>query len=309
MRRHKKKFPLLFKGGIEINTMNDLKKNFDFKKVMGYFQNGKLRTWLDDRFYSDEADAINALKVSDRHAPHKICDILGVNFDDFAEELDDAETVAWRQKRREQIKNFTTDPEIIKDIDNVAFNQDDLEDILSDSRLPQKIYLCNNFFRFPSGILRKQYISYIGIGQVAIKFETAKPVDLSALEISFKNITFTEEEVEVKEEVAEPVEETVEEIEEPAEIESNVMRLVEDKLVMANFLPASAVAQVALRFKARSTIRFDGKTMDTKSVVFLRSRGLVKGQKVVITTEGIDAKEAMDAFLELLEKGVRREYY
>jgi len=294
--------------------MAELKKNFDFKKVMGYFQNGKLANWLEDRFYSDEADAINKIKISDRHAPHKICDILGVNYEDFAEELDDAETVAWRQKRREHLKQFTDNPEIIKNIDSVAFNQEDLEDILSDSPTPNKIYLCNNFFRFPSGILRKQYISYNGIGDnVRIKFETAKPVDLSTLEISFNNITFTDEDFEEVEESAE-VEQVSEQVEEVApELETEnippTARCVEDKVVMANFLPASAIAQVALRFKSRSTIRFDGKTMDTKSVLFLRSRGLTRGQKVVITTEGIDAEEAMAAFMELIEKCVRKEYY
>ena len=314
MKRNRKKFPLLFKNNIEINTMSDLKKHFDFRKLVGYFQNGKLVTWLEDRFYSDEADAIKALRTTDRHAPHKICDIIGVNFEEYAEELDDAETIAWRQERREHLKKFTTDPEIIKRIDSVAFNQEDLEDILSDSNLPNTIYLCSNFYRFPSGILRKQYLSYVGIGDnVVIKFETKKPVDLSSLELSFQNITFTEEDMEVVEEEPESVEKEVEEVE--SEVEEEVgeqpssSRCIEDKIVQASFLPASAIAQVALRFKSRSSIRFDGKTMDTKSVLFLRSRGLVKGQKIVITTEGVDANEAMAAFLELIEKGVKREYY
>lgn len=282
---------------------------------MGYFQNGKLVTWLDDRFYSDEADAIKALRPNDRHAPHKICDILGINYEDYAEELDDAETIAWRNERRERLKKFTNDPEIIKKIDTVAFNQEDLEDILSDSNLPNKIYLCSNFYRFPSGILRKQYISYVGIGDnVKIKFETKKPVDFANLEISFQNITFTEEDLEnIEPEKIEPVENEVEENlpENPVEEENNqpTARCVEDRTVEAGFLPASAIAQVALRFKSRSMIRFDGKTMDTKSVLFLRSRGLVKGQKIVITTEGVDANEAMAAFIELITKGVKKEYY
>ena len=118
--------------------------------------------------------------------------------------------------------------------------------------------------------------------------------------------------MEIVEEEPESVEEEVEEVEEVAEeVEEQPLtsRCVEDKMVEASFLPASAIAQVALRFKSRSSIRFDGKTMDTKSVLFLRSRGLVKGQKIVITTEGVDANEAMAAFLELIEKGVKKEYY
>ena len=310
MRPHRKKFPLIFRDGTEINTMADLRKNFDFKKVMGYFQNKKLASWLDDRFYSDEADALNELKPNDRNTPRKICNILGVDYEKYYEELDDAETVAWRAQRREHLKKFTDDPEIIKKVDNVAFNQEDLEDILRESPLPNKIYLCDNFFRFPSGILRKEYIAYVGIGNVSIKFETKKPVDISQLEITFENIKFTDEEPteEVfEEEIVEEEEETVEEVpvvEEPQQ----TFRFMENLLVQVNFLPASAVTQTALRFKSRIMIRFDGKTMDAKSVMLLRTRGLVKGQKATITIEGSDSKDAMDAFIELFEKGPQKDY-
>lgn len=312
MRRHKEKFVMIFKNNVEINTLAELKKNFDFRKVMAYFQNKKLAQWLDDRFYADEADAIKAIKPTDKYAPQKICDVLGVNYEDYSEDLDDAETVAWRQKRREHLKKYTDNPEIIKKVDTVAFTQEDLEDILSDNPVPNVIYLCDNFFRFPSGILRKTFITYIGLGNdVKVKFETAKKVNLNDLDIYFENIIITDEEP--TEEVEEEIEEVAEEIEVP-EVEETaepvpVNRNVENKIVQASFVPASSITQTALRFKSRISLRWDGKTTDAKSILMAKSRGLVLGQKVRILTEGEDADEAMAAMTELLEVGPKKRYF
>ena len=310
MRRHRDKFVMLFKNNIEINTLNDLRKNFDFRKIMAYFQARKLITWLEDRFYSDEADAIKAIKVNDKYAPQKICDILGVNYEDYYEELDDAETIAWRQKRREYLQNFTDDPEIIKKVDAVAFTQEDLEDILRDNPTPNTIYLCGKFFRFPSGILRKAYIGYVGlIDGVKVKFETSRKVNLEDLDITFENITITDEEP-----VEEPEVEEVEEIEEVEEVEEEpepipVNRISDTKIVQASFIPAAAITQTALKFKSRISLRFDGKTIDAKSIEMAKSRGLVLGQKVRVLAEGTDAEDAVAAFIEMLEKGTKKSFF
>ena len=308
MRRRKDKFVMLFKNNIEINTLSDLRKNFDFRKIMAYFQSKKLSIWLEDRFYSDEADSIKAIKPNDKYAPQKICDILGVNYEDYYEDLDDAETVAWRQKRREYLQNFTDDPAIIKKVDAVAFTQEDLEDILRDSPTPSTIYLCGKFFRFPSGILRKAYIGYIGlIDGVKVKFETSKKINLDDLDITFENITITDEEPVEEEEI----EEVEEEIEEPEEVEEKpqpvpINRVIDTKIVQASFIPASAITQTALRFKSRISLRFDGKTTDAKSIEMAQSRGLIQGQKVRIVAEGIDADDALAKMIELLEQGQKK---
>ena len=308
MRRHKEKFPLIFKNNVEINTLADLKKYFDFRKVMGYFQNKKLTQWLDDRFYADEADALKAIKPTDKFAPQKICNVLGINYEDYSEDLDDAETIAWRRQRREHLKKFTDNPSIIKKVDSVAFNQEDLEDILSDSNVPSVIYLCNNFYRFPSGILRKNFISYIGLGDnVKVKFETAKKVDQEELGITFENITITDKEPE-PEKIPEVEEVTVEEVEEEPEVEENISinRNVENKIVQASFIPGAEITNTALRFKSRISLRFDGKTTDAKSILMAKSRGLGLGQRVRILTEGEDADEAMAAMSELLKVGPKK---
>ena len=56
MRKRKIKFALELKDGEEARSMEELRAHFDLEKIIGYFQDGKLVEWLDDRFYTDEAD-------------------------------------------------------------------------------------------------------------------------------------------------------------------------------------------------------------------------------------------------------------
>lgn len=304
MRQRKKKFALDFGNGIEIQTMEELRENFSLKKIMDYFRNRRLIAWLEDRFYSDEADAIKSLKPPDSNAPQKICEALGVDYEEYAEELDDEETVAWRQERREKLRKYTDNERIIKRVDYVAFDQEDLEDIMRDAFLPSIIYLCDNFFRFPSGILRKTNIDYVGLGRVAVKIDSQKPIDFRRMNISFRNVKFVDDEQEYfKEET--PVEEVAPVVEEKSAPESQAptIRLSDTQMVLADSLNPAAIAQTAMKFKSRIFIKHEGKFIDAKSVNMLKIRGLGKGTYVTVKTEGVDAEEALQAITELLQKG------
>ena len=303
MRQRKNKFGLDFGDGAEIQTMEELREKFNLKKIMEYFKNRRLMAWLEDRFYSDEADALKSLKPADPNAPQKICEALGVDYEEYAQELDDAETVAWRQKRREKLRKYTDNERIIKRVDYVAFDQEDLEDIMRDAFLPNIIYLCDNFFRFPSGILRKTNIDYVGLGKVAVKIDSQKPIDFRKLNISFRNIKFVEDEQEFfAEEKPVEVKPVVEEKPAP-EPQLPTIRLSDTQMILADSLNPAAIAQTAMKFKSRIFIKHEGKFIDAKSVNMLKVRGLVKGTYVTVKTEGTDAAEAMKAVTELLQKG------
>ena len=303
MRKRKYKFPLDF-DGVEVQTMEELRENFNFKKILEYFKTRKLIVWLEDRFYSDEADLLKALKPVDANIPQKICEALGVDYEEYAEELDDEETVAWRQERREKLRQYTDNERIIKRVDYVAFDQEDLEDIMRDAFLPNIIYLCDNFFRFPSGMLRKTNIDYVGLGRVAIKIDSQKPIDFRKLNISFRNIKFVDDEQEYFEE-KNPVEEIapVEEEKPAPEPQPLVVRLSDTQMVLADSLNPAAIAQTAMKFKSRIFIKHEGKFIDAKSVNMLKVRGLAKGTYVTVKAEGVDAAEAMKAITEILQKG------
>lgn len=308
MRQRKSKFALDFGNNVEIQTMEELRENFSLKKAMDYFKNRRLMVWLEDRFYSDEADAIRALKPADSSAPQKICEILGVDYDEYAEELDDAETVAWRQERRKKLRQYTDNERIIKKVDYVAFDQEDLEDIMRETFLPNIIYLCDNFFRFPSGILRKTNIDYVGLGRVGVKIDSQKPIDFRKLNISFRNVKFVDDDQEYFEEKKPVIEEKIVVEEKTPEPQLPTIRLSDTQMVLADSLNPAAIAQTAMKFKSRIFIKHEGKFIDAKSVNMLKIRGLGKGTYVTVKTEGVDAADALKAVIELLQKGRQKNF-
>ncbi len=184
MRKRKIKFALELKNGEQAYSIEDLREHFDLEKVIGYYHDNKLIEWLEDRFYADEAEKIQALDSGAKDFNQKLCEILGAE----CEEVADAEDIVWRKERLERLKQYTADPEILDKVDFVAFDQDDLEDIAREEDT-NVVYLCGSKFRFPSGILRKKGVRYIGIGKkVTAKIESGEFVDLAALNISFDNV-------------------------------------------------------------------------------------------------------------------------
>lgn len=147
------KFPLEMKNGIKARTMRDLVDNFDTEKVVGYFLDGKLKKWLDARWYEDEAERISELDKNDPDLAKHICEIFGVEYE---EEEIDPEEIARRNERIAKLKQYTDDEEIIKNIDSVAFNQEELADLYD--RDVKKIYLCKGDFRIPKSKSNLEYV-------------------------------------------------------------------------------------------------------------------------------------------------------
>ena len=58
------RFPLKM-NGTDVRTIEELRANFNLESVLGYFANGKLSTWLKDRYYDNEAGAIDELSPTD----------------------------------------------------------------------------------------------------------------------------------------------------------------------------------------------------------------------------------------------------
>ena len=158
MRKKRIKFALEMGNGEQVRSLEELQEHFDVEKMIGYYQDGKLVEWLEDRFYDDEADAVKALSGGKTDLGEQLCKIFHVEHLD-AQGTDDPETIAWRKERLERLKQFTEDQDILRHVDFVAFDQDDLEDIIYEEDT-NVVYLCQNTFTFPSGILRKENMRY-----------------------------------------------------------------------------------------------------------------------------------------------------
>lgn len=149
----KAKIPLIMNNDVKVRTISELKENFDVERVLGYFIDGKLQQWLEDRCYEEETEAIIQLEKDDIDIAKKICDIFDV---EYTNEKFDVDEIAIRNERIAKLKQFTSDDEIISNVDAVAFNQEELADLYNIGI--QKIYLCEGDFVIPKSKCALEYV-------------------------------------------------------------------------------------------------------------------------------------------------------
>ncbi len=149
----KVKFALKMKDGAEVRNLQDLQEHFDIDRVMEYYLNGKLSTWLDDRYYEEESDQIHELDSNDPELSRKLCEIFQV---EYVREALSPEEIEARNQKIERLRELTDDEEIVAKVDSVAFTQEELAELL-DKGL-DTIYLCSADLKIPEKIKSKTYI-------------------------------------------------------------------------------------------------------------------------------------------------------
>ncbi len=152
------KVPLLMADGVQVRKLEELREYFDIEKIIGYFLDGRLQTWLEDRYYEDEAEAVAALEKGDAELGKKLSEIFGVEYSDT--NAPDTEKIAQKNERLAKLKQLTDDDEIIKNIDSVAFNQEELADLYDNG--VKKIYLGEGDFKIPKSKRDLTYIEFAG---------------------------------------------------------------------------------------------------------------------------------------------------
>lgn len=179
------RFPLELRDGIEVRDMEGLRENFSLEQILFYLANGKLETWLRDRYMDDIADAILELDREDTEFNKKLCEIFEVEYTEDNET--DLEKMMERKRKLELLEGFTDDKGIFDVVDQVAFDQDDLYDLLDEGE--SIIYLCGERFSIPLG---KKEITYIGVNKPTVIISSKEKVDFEEKGISFENIQFDE---------------------------------------------------------------------------------------------------------------------
>ncbi len=179
------KFPLTMKNDVKVRTIEDLREYFDLEKVVEYFLDGKLLAWLDARYYEKESDAIQSLQKDDEKLQQKLCNIFDVEYDGKTLSSVNLENILEHNRRLNELKQFTSDATILNQINQVAFNQEELARLLDDGI--HDIYLFNNSFTIP---LQKKNRHYIGIGNTEVVIPSQEKVDFQAKGIQFDNIHF-----------------------------------------------------------------------------------------------------------------------
>lgn len=157
------RFSLEMENGTKIRTLDELRENFSLTKVVEYFDNQKLFHWLEDRYYTEQVEKLKQLNREDADFYRKICHIFEVEYREKDEDIDEKLEV---EKRKAQLKQFTDDKTVLEHVHQVAFNQDELYDLLDDNI--SDIYLCGEIFRIP---LAKENVSYIGVNTPIIRVD------------------------------------------------------------------------------------------------------------------------------------------
>jgi len=170
---NKTKFILRMANGIGVRNLEDLKKNWDMKKVKEYFQNGDMVRWLEDRQEMNIAKKLKVLpqNLDESKLKYALCKV----FEMPCEEL-----------KKSLLSRYTSDENVLGKVESVAFDQEDLNDLLEEG--VTDIYLCDDSFIIP---VDRSGIKYNGIGSVEINIDRNEWVDFSKIGIEFSNIKFS----------------------------------------------------------------------------------------------------------------------
>ena len=179
------RFPLEMDNGLEIRSMEELRNDFSLGKVLEYVQNEKLVTWLRDRYENSIADAIAQLDKTDSELPKKVSAIFDIPYDEKTE--DDLKKTAEREERIKQLKKFTDERQFVDEIDKVAFDQDELYNLLDEE--VKEIYLCGDRFAIPLSV---SGVAYKGINNPVVVIDSKVEVDWLAKKITFEAVRFDE---------------------------------------------------------------------------------------------------------------------
>ena len=123
------KFALKMKDGVEVRSLQELQENFDLNQVTAYFLDGKLETWLEDRYYDEELEKLRELDKADSQLQKELCHIFGVEYEADSLTIEEIEA---RNRKLARLKEITDDEEILAHVDSVAFSQEELADLLDE---------------------------------------------------------------------------------------------------------------------------------------------------------------------------------
>ena len=183
----KVKFPLDMGNEVYVRTLEELKENYNTEKVTEYFLDGRLLTWLNDRYFDDEAEQVQELTEQGNkdNLAAKLGKIFGVEIE--SEEVD-IEALEIRREKLDKLRRITSDDKILENVDNVAFSQEELGDLLDEEK--DFIYLCGETFRIPLSVGN---VMYIGVNDPTVSISGKGEIDLEASGIVIVECDFSED--------------------------------------------------------------------------------------------------------------------
>ncbi len=153
------KFALEMADGSFVSNLEDLQKhiknNDDVKKVVEYYLDGRLEKWLLDRYYEEEAKALQTVDKDDPDFTCKLCKTIGADYTPVGSV--NVALIEYEKRMRKALEEVTLDSELIANAGSTASTQSDLDFLIKSGK--QTIYLFGDSFKLPL----VYNISYIGI--------------------------------------------------------------------------------------------------------------------------------------------------
>ncbi|MGG6432395.1 hypothetical protein ACPF7I_03825 [Anoxybacillus sp. D401a] len=183
------KFPLIMKSGAKVRTIEELRANFDLESVMELFFDGRLKVWLEQRFYKNELEQLERIKDIPIEEAETIAKRLFEIFNiPFSEDHLDVNYIIKKRQKIEMLKQFTN--EQIENVDQVATSQEELCKILENSVLNNEttVYLLGDIFEVSD---KYSHVQYIGLNNPKVKLLCEGTFNAKQKDISFANLVLT----------------------------------------------------------------------------------------------------------------------
>ena len=180
------RFPLEMKDGKKVRSIEELRENFSVEHILNYIENGMLLIWLRDRYEEEKADAIEKLDLKDKEIVRKICEIFDINYNNSLNE--NLKKKQEYLKKLNKLKQYTDNKEYEKVLDSIAFDQNDLDNLLGKNI--KKIYLCGDEFTIP---VTQKNITYKGINKPTVVLSSKEEIDWNEKRIILNNVVFDDD--------------------------------------------------------------------------------------------------------------------
>lgn len=178
------KFPLEMKDGIKVRTLEELRSHFDAEKVLLYYREGKLLSWLSDRHYDEYIAEFKKIRNTDNPLP-EICRVLDIK--DVDTEYIDVGKIEQKNNKILKVKEYTDRKEVLDNIDLVAMNQKEFEALVKAGE--EVIYLCGSEFVCPLSV---ENVMIEGINKPKIVIDTTEIIDFETKNVVLKNLILDE---------------------------------------------------------------------------------------------------------------------
>ena len=182
-----RKFALYLKDGHEVrNNIEEITEYFDYRRMVEYFHDGSLMQWLEDRRYEKEVIALSALKANKSDFKEKLCYIFKVDSKTIADNtaIEDVTLI----KKRDLIKQYTNDENILGNIDKVAIDNNELLDLINTGI--KEIYLCGNTFTIPD---TAENVRLVGVNKPYLVVRRYNIENKSQNNVEFDNVCILDE--------------------------------------------------------------------------------------------------------------------